>query len=146
MRLASSIGRGVLAGVAGTAAMTGYQLALAKLQGKPLRTRVPHRWADPPAPAQLVKRAADALGEGRRVTREDVPLVTDLAHWTYGIVWGAIYGAAAGGLRPNPLFAGLGFGAGVWSASYAELVPLGIYEPPWRYPVREVAADLSYHL
>ena len=30
--------------------------------------------------------------------------------------------------------------------SYAQLVPMGIYEPPWRYPVRELATDLSYHL
>jgi len=24
--------------------------------------------------------------------------------------------------------------------------PLGIYEPPWRYPPKELAIDLSYHL
>ena len=38
------------------------------------------------------------------------------------------------------------FGTGVWSASYGELVPLGIYEPPWKYPPEELALDLSYHL
>jgi hypothetical protein len=41
---------------------------------------------------------------------------------------------------------GIGYGLGVWSASYAQLVPLGIYEPPWNYPLREVALDLGYHL
>ncbi len=30
--------------------------------------------------------------------------------------------------------------------SYATLVPLGIYEPPWKYPPKELAIDLSYHL
>jgi hypothetical protein len=44
-----------------------------------------------------------------------------------------------------PLPVGLGFGLGVWAASYAQLVPLGIYEPPWRYPAEELAEDLSYH-
>jgi hypothetical protein len=30
--------------------------------------------------------------------------------------------------------------------SYLELVPMGIYEPPWRYPIGTVALDASYHL
>jgi hypothetical protein len=146
MRVVSGIARGVVAGIAGTAAMTGYQLAVAKVRGQPLNPPVPHKWADAPAPAQVVKRAADALGEGRHVTRKEVPLVTNLMHWLYGITWGGVYGGAAGVLRPTPVLGGLSFGAGVWSASYAELVPLGIYEAPWRYPVREIALDLSYHL
>jgi hypothetical protein len=132
-----SLARGVVAGVAGTAAMTAYQLAVAKAQGKPLATPVPHRWADAPAPAQVAKRIADALGQGRRFTREDVPLLTNAMHWLYGISWGAVYGALPGG--------GLAFGTTVWASSYAELVPLGIYEPPWRYPATELALDWSYH-
>jgi hypothetical protein len=30
--------------------------------------------------------------------------------------------------------------------SYAQLVPMGRYEPPWRYPAEDLALDLSYHL
>jgi hypothetical protein len=37
------------------------------------------------------------------------------------------------------------FGLVVWAMSYAQLVPLGIYEPPWRYPITELATDLGYH-
>jgi pimeloyl-ACP methyl ester carboxylesterase len=138
--------RGVVAGVAGTGVMTGYQLAVAKLQGKPLATPVPHRWADAPAPAQVAKRIADAIGQGRRVTREDVPLLTNAMHWLYGVSWGAFYGVAAGATRPDPVAGGIAFGAGVWGAAYAELVPLGLYKPPWKYPPKELAVDLSYHL
>jgi hypothetical protein len=133
-----SLARGVVAGAAGTAAMTAYQLAVARAQGKPLGTPVPHRWADAPAPAQLAKKAADAVGQGRRFTREDVPRLTNAMHWLYGITWGVAYAA-----RPTP---GPAFGAGVWATSYAELVPLGIYRPPWKYPGKELALDLSYHL
>jgi hypothetical protein len=132
-----ALARGIAAGVAGTAAMTAYQLAVAKVQGKPLRTPVPERWADAPAPAQVAKRAADAVGLGRRLTREDVPLLTNVMHWLYGVSWGALYGAIPGG--------GLAFGTAVWGASYAELVPLGIYEPPWTYPPKALAVDWSYH-
>jgi hypothetical protein len=138
--------RGVVAGVVGTGVMTAYQLAVAKLQGKPLSTPVPHRWADAPAPAQVAKKLADAVGEGRRFTREDVPLLTNVMHWLYGVGWGGVYGLAAGRSAPHPLLAGPGLGAGVWTASYAELVPLGVYQPPWKYPAKELALDLSYHL
>jgi hypothetical protein len=138
--------RGLLAGVAGTGAMTAYQLAVAKVRGKPLATPVPHRWADAPAPAQAAKKIADALGQGRRFTREDVPLLTNVMHWLYGVGWGAVYGAAVGRSAPDPLVAGAELGTGVWTASYVELVPLGVYEPPWKYPAQELALDLSYHL
>jgi hypothetical protein len=46
----------------------------------------------------------------------------------------------------STLRGGLAFGIGVWASSYAQLVPLGLYEPPWRYPAPVIALDLSYHL
>jgi hypothetical protein len=30
--------------------------------------------------------------------------------------------------------------------SYAQLVPVGLYQPPRRYPPKERGLDLSYHL
>jgi len=137
--------RGIAAGVAGTAAMTAYQLLVAKLRGQPAHTEVPRRWADAPAPAQVGKRLADGV-LGRRVTLEDVPRLTNLVHWATGIGWGGAYGLLQGTLEAPAVAAGIGFGTGVWAASYAQLVPLGIYKPPWEYPLAEEALDLSYHL
>jgi hypothetical protein len=51
-----------------------------------------------------------------------------------------------GSSRRRPLIRGLAFGTVVWAMSYVELVPLGLYEPPWKYPPEELAFDLSYHL
>jgi hypothetical protein len=144
--IAAGIGRGVLAGVAGTAVMTAYQLAVARARGKPLSTPVPRTWADAPAPAQVAKKAADALGKGRRITKKQVPLLTNVMHWAYGVGWGAAYGGVAAAVGASAVGGGLVFGTGVWAASYGELVPLGIYKPPWAYPAEEVALDLSYHL
>ncbi len=146
MGVVASVGKGLLAGVAGTAVMTGYQLGVAKLRGQPLSTPVPEKWADAPAPAQVAKKAARALGEGSRVTRRDVPRLTNVMHWLYGSTWGIVYGAVAGAVEPRPVTGGVLFGTGVWGSSYAELVPLGIYEPPWKYPAKDLALDLSYHL
>jgi hypothetical protein len=140
-----ALARGLAAGVAGTAAMTAYQLLVAKLQGKPLPTPVPRRWADAPAPAQVGKRFFEGV-LGRRVTLEDVPRLTNIVHWTTGIAWGGAYGLIEGTFESPPVVAGVGFGAGVWASSYAELVPLGIYKPPWEYPLTDELLDLSYHL
>jgi hypothetical protein len=142
----SSLLKGVIAGLAGTGVMTAYQLGVAKLRGRSVGTEVPQKWADAPAPAQVAKKAADAIGQGSHVAREDVPLLTNALHWLYGIAWGTFYGLGAGRTHPDPVGGGLAFGTGVWGASYAELVPLGIYEPPWKSPAKELALDLSYHL
>jgi hypothetical protein len=144
--LSGSLGRGLIAGAAGTAAMTAYQLAVARVQGKPLETKVPRTWAEAPPPAQVVKKAADAVGKGRSVTKQDVPRVTNAMHWIYGLTWGVVYGLAARQLRPQPAAGAAALATGVWAAAYAELVPLGIYKPPWEYPPQELGLDLSYHL
>ena len=146
MGVAKSVGLGLVAGFAGTGVMTAYQLGVSKLRGQPLETAVPHRWSDAPAPAQAAKRAADAVGQGRRLTRKDVPVLTDAVHWLYGVGWGALYGVVARSRGVGPVGGGLAFGTGVWATSYLGLVPLGIYKAPWQYPPREISLDLSYHL
>ena len=141
-----TLGRGILAGIVGTGVMTGVQLGVRWARNQPLGTSVPRTWAEAPAPAQVAKKAADAVGEGRRITKQDVPLVTNAMHWGYGIVWGIAYGLAARTFKVKPAVGGAALGGTLWAASYAELVPLGIYKPPWAYPVRELGLDLSYHL
>ena len=113
-----SVVRGFLAGAAGTAAMM--------------------------APAQVAKRLAELTG--RRITKKQVPWVTQAMHWAYGISWGPAYALVARERDGSPVPAGLALGTGVWAASYAQLVPLGIYEEPWRLPPQELALDLSYHM
>jgi hypothetical protein len=131
--------RGLAGGLVGTALMTAYQALVQRDEGGE-----PHRWADAPAPAQLGKRFADAFGI--RVTLDDVPRLTNAVHWGYGIGWGAVYGVVAGSVEAPGAALGAALGSAVWGSSYATLVPLGIYEPPWLYPARELALDLSYHL
>lgn len=140
-RVLGGAARGLLAGAAGTAAMTTYQLLVSQLRGQPRSTPVPRTWADAPAPAQVAKRLL-----GRRVTKRQAPLLTNVVHYLYGTSWGVAYGAVAAGLQPPPLRAGIALGSTLWGLSYAQLVPLGIYRPPWEYPPQELGLDLSYHL
>jgi hypothetical protein len=137
-----AIARGLLAGAGGTAAMTAYQTAISngddgKSSGDP--------WKDAPAPAKVAKRILEGVFH-REVSPAQIPLLTNAMHWSYGTAWGAVYGVVQGTVRTRALLLGPAFGLGVWAASYAALVPMGIYRPPWRYAPNELAADLSYHL
>lgn len=136
---------GLVAGLAGTALMTAWQELVQKARspgddggggGEP-------SWDDAPAPAQVARRALEPLGF--ELPPERIPLLTNAMHWGYGAAWGVLYAIALGSRRGAGT-RGLAFGTGVWALSYAQLVPLGIYEPPWRYPPQELALDLSYHL
>ena len=145
-------GRGLVAGVAGTAAMTAWQELSAKLQSRRSKDEATSQssgtsdpWADAPAPAKAGRLILGAIGY--EVPPDEIGLLTNVMHWGYGTTWGAVYGAAMGNVaHDRPLVRGLGFGAWVWVMSYVQLVPLGIYRPPWKYPPAELALDLSYHL
>ena len=142
------VGRGLLAGLAGTAAMTLAQEAVSWARNR--RSSVagslkePRTWAEAPARAQLARRAASLAGY--RVTKSQVPVVGNVAHVGYGMVLGGLYGLAQERLRLHPLAHGAIFGTAVWGFQYAVLPPLRVYEPIWKYPPATLAVDLSYHL
>ncbi len=145
-----AVARGVVAGAVGTAAMTAWQKLSARLQqSSPEDPDADSQGSDPwesaPAPAQVAKRLIEGLFQ-REVGADKIPMLTHVTHWGYGTVWGAVYGLVHGSIGGRPLRQGVVFGTGVWALSYVELVPMGLYEPPWRYPPRELALDLSYHL
>ena len=139
--------RGLVAGVAGTAAMTAWQELSSRLQGGQESGAPPPAdpWEAAPAPAKVARKfATDVLG--RDVSPDRIGLLTNVMHWGTGIGWGVGYAVAQRVLPGGTLRKGLAWGSTVWAASYAQLVPMGIYEPPWKYPPDVLALDLSYHL
>ncbi|MDP5181938.1 hypothetical protein QOZ88_04755 [Blastococcus sp. BMG 814] len=87
MSTAGSIGRGVLAGIGGTAVMTAFQ----KVVEMPLTGR-----ADSYAPAE----AAESLLPTRTASPQSRKRLNYLVHFALGGMWGAAYGvAASAGLR-----------------------------------------------
>jgi hypothetical protein len=141
---------GIAAGVVGTACMTAVQEAMARRR----RGRAPVHaaedgredpWKNAPAPAQLAKRVIEGVMQ-REVPVERISLLTNAVHWGYGIALGGVYGLVESSVRPQPALHGPIFGLGVWAWSYATLVPVGLYEPPWHYKASSIAKDVSYHL
>ena len=130
-----AVSRGLAAGVAGTAAMTLYQTAVAKGRGSEAST----------TPAEVGKRLIRGVFH-RRFDEDRTPMLNNAMHWGYGTSWGAVY-ALTDGLGDIPVLPrGLGFGTSVWGASLLELPAMKLAPPVWEYPPLELVLDLSYHL
>ena len=131
MKAIDSIGRGLVAGLAGTAAMTVSSTLEARVRGRPPST----------APARAT---AKVLG----IKEFDSDLASarfnDLSHWGYGTGWGIVRGLlAAAGLSPRA--ATLAHGAAVYGAEQVTLPALDIAPPAIFWSKREIAIDAFHH-
>ena len=130
-KVASSIGKGLVAGFAGTAAMTVSSTIEAKLRGRAPST----------APARATAKALgiasfeDSIAQAR---------FNDLSHWGYGTSWGVIRGLLdAAGLPPRKATAA--HGAAVWGSAQVTLPALDIAPPSIFWGTQEIAIDAFHH-
>ncbi len=147
-----AIARGLVAGAAGTGAMTAAQELTARLQssddgGPASGDEQPPRdpWEQASTPAKVARRISEGVFE-HPVPPGRIPLLTHVMHWAYGTGWGGAYGAIERSIGGGPARRGLLFGAGVWAMAYVQLVPMGLYRPPWKYAPKDVATELGFHL
>jgi hypothetical protein len=129
--LATAIGRGLVAGVAGTAAMTVSSTLEARLRGRPFST----------APAR-----ATAKVLGIREFDSDLAQArwNDLSHWGYGTGWGVLRGLL-GATPMSSRAATLAHGAAIYGAAQVTLPALDIAPPAIFWGAREVAIDALHH-
>ncbi len=130
-KLASSIGKGLAAGLIGTASMTVSSTVEARL-----RQRKPSS-----APARATAKVfgitsfADDIAQAR---------FNDLAHWGYGTVWGVVRGLLdAAGLPPRAATAA--HAAAVWGSAQVALPALDIAPPAIFWTSREIGIDAFHH-
>jgi hypothetical protein len=129
--LASAIGRGLVAGFAGTAAMTVSSTLEAKLRGRE-PSSAPAR-----ATAKVlgIKEFEDARASAR---------FNDISHWGYGTSWGVLRGLlAATGMTPKAATAA--HGAAIYGAAQVTLPALEIAPPAVFWSKREIAIDAFHH-
>ena len=125
--IASHVGKGLLAGLAGTAAITVSSTAEMKLRGRP-------------ASDAAAKAAAKVLGVQPTGEREARRFST-FVHWGYGTCWGIARGLiGAAGIQGVPAAAAhLGL---VWGSELVMLPSLDVgVPPPWEWGAAEVAID-----
>jgi hypothetical protein len=129
--IAAKIGRGVVAGAIGTAAMTASSTIEAKL-----RDRAPST-----APADA---AGKVLGIESFTDDAAKSRFSNIVHWAYGTGWGvprALLDAA--GL--DPAAATVAHGALLWGSEQVMLPVLGVAPPLWEWGAVEVAVDALHH-
>ncbi len=128
--IASAVGKGLFAGLIGTAAMT---------VSSTLELRLTNRAAgDAPS-----KAAGKVLGVQPRnqAGRERFERVV---HWTYGTAWGAFRGLISQAGISGPAAAALHFAA-VWGAAQVLLPSLNVSPPATEWSPEELATDILHH-
>lgn len=129
--MADAVGRGLVAGLAGTVAMTLSSMVEMKLRGPSAST----------TPAQAI---CKSLGL-ETVSEQSQQRLNNLVHWGYGTAWGAVRGVLAaagiGGLPATLMHFGL-----VWGAEQVMLPKTGVAPPIREWPPEEIAVDISHHL
>lgn len=128
--LASSLGKGLVAGAVGTAAMTISSTIEMKLRDRGASN----------APAEAVEKVFDVEPEDEEAETR----LSNLTHWGYGTGWGAVRGLLPVlGLRGWPATAAH-FGA-VWGTAAAMLPSLDVAPPIKQWGVKEIAIDAWHH-
>lgn len=127
-RPSASIGKGVAAGLVGTAVMTAFQ----RLVEMPLTSRT-----ESEAPLELATKLLPLQAKGTRRRRQ----LNYVAHFVVGGGWGAARAVAGrAGLRGQRAV-GATF-AVLWTGDVLGMAALGLDDPPWKWSRRDLAIDL----
>ena len=128
--LGTAIGVGLLAGLAGTAAITISQMIEMKVTKRPPST----------APAEAVSKVLDV-----KPTEEDKKeKVSQEVHWTYGTSWGIARGLIAfTGLKGIP--ASLIHFTAIWGAALIMLPSLKLAPPIQEEDAKTISTDVLHH-
>jgi len=129
--LASSIGKGLVAGFAGTAAMTVSSTLEARLRGR----------SPSSAPARAT---AKALGIAGFESDLAAARFNDLSHWGYGTGWGVVRGLLGATGMPARA-ATTAHGAAIWGSAQVTLPALEVAPPVVFWAPEEIAIDLFHH-
>ena len=129
--VADSIGRGLVAGFAGTAAMT---------VSSTLEARIWRRAASS-APARAT---AKVLGIKEFDSDLAQARFNDLSHWGYGTGWGVLRGLLGATGMPQRQ-ATLAHGAAIYGAAQITLPALDVAPPAIFWGAKEIAIDAFHH-
>ena len=146
-----AVGRGLAAGAVGTLAMDLLLYARYRRGGGKQHlfawefSSGLSSWDEAPVPGQVGKRLFEGLFQ-KKLPPQRAELVSNITHWAYGMLNGALYGIAAESLGQPRTWYGIPFGAGVWVVDYAVLPAAGLYKPIQDYDRETLAKDLSAHL
>lgn len=128
--VAGAVGRGLFAGVVGTAAMTVSSTLEMKLRGREASS----------APANAAAKVLGIESQGEAAKAR----FSNLVHWVYGTGWGAVRGLL--GIRGlgGPVAAVAHFGL-IWGSELVMLPKLEVAPPVKEWGAKELAIDAWHH-
>lgn len=130
-RLAANVGKGLLAGLLGTVAMTISSTTEMKLKGRQ-------------GSSAPVDGASKVLGIESFSSPEAEARFGSLVHWGYGTSWGAVRGALATVLSPRQ--ADLAQFVALYGSEHVMLPALDVAPPATEWGAAEVATDALHHI
>ena len=129
--IAANFGKGLFAGLAGTAAMTVSSTLEMKLSGR--------------GASQTPAEAAEAVLDVEPKDEESEGRFSNLVHWGYGTGWGGVRGLLASTGLSGPLATAAHLGL-VWGAEQVVLPALDVSAPVFKYGGKATATDLLHHV
>ncbi len=144
------VGKGMVAGFAGTGAMTLAQTQLLSkiptgfTPGGAPRFPAEPEGADENATETAARRIFEGLG-ARHLSKRQKARVSQLVHYGSGAAWGGLFGLLVP--RRPTVWEGMAWGLAVWIVGDNLLAPaLRFSDWPWRYPTGVTARGLLAHL
>jgi len=131
-KIAANVGKGLAAGLVGTAAMTVSSTLEAKLRKR--------QFSNAPAEA-----AEKVLGIEKFESPQAETRFSNLVHWGYGTGWGAVRGLLGSTPLP-PKAATAAHGAAVWGQAVVMLPTLDVAPPINLWGKDEIAIDVLHHV
>ncbi len=131
-QLTDAIGKGLVAGIAGTAAMTISSTLEMKLRDRAASTAP----ADATTKVLGIEGFADEAAKAR---------FSNLVHWGYGTGWGVVR-ALLGLAGLSPAKATAVHLAAIWGNEAVMLPTLDVAPPFWTWGAEEVAIDVWHHV
>lgn len=128
--IGSAIGKGLIAGLAGTAAITISQMIEMKITGRDASS----------VPADAASKVLDV----KPATEEDKSKMSQEVHWTYGTSWGAIRGLIAAMGLPCVPATMLHFAA-IWGTALIMEPGLKVAPPVTEWKPKTLAVDALHH-
>ena len=95
-----------------------------------LHPRLPRARRQPLPPTEITAVVADRAGVPVPQRRLALIAATAVSHFGYGAAAGALYARIAGRVRRRRTLVGIGYGLGVWAASYLGWIPALRILPP----------------
>jgi hypothetical protein len=130
-RAAGVLARGMVAGLAGTAAMTVSSTWEARLRGRQPST----------APARAAEKVLRIHGLSEKAHQR----FSTFVHWSYGTGWGVARSALGAAGLPPAVAAPIHFSA-MWGGALVMLPALKVTPPVTRWGRAEVGIDVFHHL